>query len=287
MRLKNRDFRRSERRSSLLRMAHDSEPASSWSASARAHMRHGCSVAVAMNAGHNRSTMAYPDTGEPALRPLFRIARAAALLAITLTLAVLGLLAHPQPLFAHSVADGRLELWSDRPFDAEAGRRVLADIESRISRSPLDRRDGAHRIFVVNEPWRARLLFLWSYGVGGVNYYPLTRNVFIRRSDIAAIQFHRLPAWVREGLADYIALPDEHDLETLQAKLAAGDRALDPKKSGLYARYRLMVTLALEKQGWTLDRLLNAPPSRAEAEQLLFRTFPPAGQNAPAEHLDM
>jgi hypothetical protein len=260
----------------------------------------------AMNAGHNRSTTAYPDTGEPALNPLFRITRAIALLAITLTLAVLGLLAHPQPLFAHNVTNGRLELWSDHPFDAEAGRRVLADIENRISRSPLDRRDGAHRIFVVNEPWRARLLFLWNYGVGGVNYYPFTRNVFIRRSDIAAgrvlrysgefveaprtlayygaheiahsltgeavgpVRYHRLPAWVREGLADYIALPDEHDLKSLRAKLAAGDRALNPKKSGLYARYRLMVTLALEKQGWTLDRLLNAPPSRAEAEQQLF-----------------
>ena len=243
------------------------------------------------------------------MNPLFRIARATALLAVTLALAVLGLLAHPQPLFAHSVADGQLELWSDRHFDAEAGRRILVDIESRISRSPLDRRDGVHRIFIVNEPWRARLLFLWNYGVGGVNYYPMTRNVVIRRSDIAAgrllrhsgefveaprtlayygaheiahsltgeavgpIRYHRLPAWVREGLADYITLPDEHDLEALQAKLAAGDRALDPQKSGLYARYRLMVTLALEKQGWTLDRLLDAPPSRAEAEQQLFGAF--------------
>jgi hypothetical protein len=243
------------------------------------------------------------------LRPLFRIARATTLLAVTLTLAVLGLLAYPQPLFAYSVADGRLELWSDQAFDADAGRRVLADIENRIRRAPLDHRDGVHRIFIVNEPWRARLLFLWNYGAGGVNYYPLTRNVFIRRSDIAAgrvlrhsgefveaprtlgyygaheiahsltgeavgpIRYHRLPTWVREGLADYIALPDEHDLDTLQAKLAARDRTLDPQKSGLYARYRLMVALALEKQGWALDRLLDTPPSRAEAEQQLFGAF--------------
>jgi hypothetical protein len=240
------------------------------------------------------------------LKRLVSLLRALALSVFAMGLAVLGLLAYPQPLFAHSVAEGRLELWSDRPFDAEAGRRVLADVENRISRSPLDKRDGVHRIFVVNTPWRARLLFLWSYGVGGLNYYSLTRNVFIRRSDIEAgrvmrwsgafveeprtlayygaheiahsltgeavgpLRYHRLPAWVREGLADYIALPDEHDLDALRAKLAAGDPSLDPSKSGLYARYRLLVTLALEKHGWTLERLLETPPSKQEAEKQLL-----------------
>jgi hypothetical protein len=240
------------------------------------------------------------------LKRLFRLLRAAALSFAAMTLAVLGLLAYPQPLFAHSVAEGRLELWSDRPFGAEAGRRVLADVENRISRSPLDKRDGVHRIFIVNATWRARLLFLWNYGAGGLNYYPITRNVFIRRSDVASgrvlrlsgapveaprtlayygaheiahsltgeavgpLRYHRLPAWVREGLADYIALPDERDLDGLRAKLAAGDPALDPRKSGLYARYRLLVTLALERRGWTLERLLDAPPSRTEAEKELL-----------------
>ena len=120
------------------------------------------------------------------MKRLFRLLRALALCVLVPGLAILGLLAYPQPLFAHSIAEGRLELWSDRPFDADAGRRVLMDVESRISRSPLDKGDGVHRIFIVNEPWRVRLLFLWSYGAGGLNYYPLTRNVFIRRSDIEA-----------------------------------------------------------------------------------------------------
>jgi hypothetical protein len=245
--------------------------------------------------------------GAAVLKRLFRLFRAAALLLFAIGLAVLGLLVYPQPLFAHSVVvDGRLELWSDQPFDADAGRRVLADIDNRISRSPLDKHDGVHRVFIVNARWRARLLFLWSYGAGGLNYYPLTRNVFIRRSDIEAgrvlrwsgelveaprtlayygaheiahsltgeavgpLRYHRLPAWVREGLADCIALPDQRDLETLQARLAAGDPALDPRKSGLYTRYRLLVMLALEKHDWTLERLLKTPPSKQEAEKQLL-----------------
>lgn len=258
--------------------------------------------------GHNRSAdwEAVYSAGDADLKRIIRLFRALAISVFGLGLAVLGLMVYPQPLFAHSLAEGRLELWSDRPFDAEAGRRVLADVENRISRSPLDRRDGVHRIFIVNEPWRARLLFLWNYGAGGVNYYPLTRNVFIRRSDIEAgrlvrrsgafvepprtlayygaheiahsltgeatgpLRYHTLHIWVREGLADYIALPDEGDLDALRAKLAAGDPALDPRKSGLYARYRLLVTLALEKHGWTLERLLTAPLSQEEAEKRLL-----------------
>jgi hypothetical protein len=84
------------------------------------------------------------------------------------------------------------------------------------------------------------------------------------------LRYHRLPQWVREGLADYIALPDLHDMGPLRAKLEAGDPAMDWRKSGLYARFRLLVMLALEKHGWTLDRLLSNPPSPDEAEKALL-----------------
>lgn len=240
------------------------------------------------------------------MKPSVCFFRALSVVALASAAAILGLLMHPQPLFAHSLADGRLEVWSDEAFDDAAGRRLLADVDSRISRSPLDKHDGVHRIFVVNTAWRARLLFLWGYGAGGLNYYPITRNVFLRRSDIdkgllskpsggftepprtlayyaaheighsltgeavGPLRYHRLPQWVREGLADYIALPDAQDAEALHAKLDAGDPSMDFRKSGLYARFRLLVTLALGKHGWTYERLLTNPPSQEEAEKLLL-----------------
>jgi hypothetical protein len=215
------------------------------------------------------------------------------------------LLAYPQPLFAYHVATDRLALYADRPFDPDKGRRVLADAERRIGHSVLDRRDGKHRVFVAHSPWRARLVFLWNYGAGGVNYQPLTRNVFIRASDIdadrvmsslgplppprtlayyiaheighsliseriGALANWRLPRWIREGLADYIAFAGVVDIDRLTAQLRAGAREVDPQRSGLYARYRLLVAHMLEREGWSVDQLLASSLPQAEAERQLL-----------------
>src|SRR5215475_2460275 len=93
-------------------------------------------------------------------------------------------LVHPQPAFAYHVQSGRLSLYSDKPFDVENSKRVLAEVDRRLRLASLDHGNGEHRIFVANSYWHARLVFLWNFGAGGVNYYPLTRNVFIRESDI-------------------------------------------------------------------------------------------------------
>ena len=218
--------------------------------------------------------------------------------------AALGLLTHPQPLFAYHVAQGRLALYSDKPFDPARGREVLAEIERRLARSPLN--DQKHyRIFIANTGWRNRLVFLWNYGAGGVNYYPIP-NVFIRKADIdadrvmtsfgmpvppprtlasygaheighslvaaqiGAIPHFRLPAWVREGLADYIAFGGEVDIGALAQDLRKGAPDLDPHRSGLYTRYRLLVAYLLEREGWTIAQLLAAPPAQASVEQRLL-----------------
>jgi hypothetical protein len=216
-------------------------------------------------------------------------------------------LAYPQPLFPYHVAQGRLQLFSDRSFDAVHGRRVLADVERRIATSPLDGRNGVHRIFVAQTQWRRRLVFLWAYGAGGVNYYPLTRNVFIRQSDIDADRVFRsdgepvppprtlayygaheighsligerigaaanrqLPKWIREGVADYIGFGGEVDIDALARALLAGEHELDPVRSGFYARYRLLVAWLLEREGWSIDRLLASRMTQADAEARLLR----------------
>lgn len=215
--------------------------------------------------------------------------------------AALGLLTYPQPLFAYHVTLGRLELYSDRPFDTKRGRQVLADIERRVASSPLNDRK-TYRIFIANAGWRSRLVFLWNYGAGGVNYYPLP-NVFIRKANIdtdrvmtsfgmpvppprtlayygahevghslvaaqiGAIAHFRLPAWVREGLADYIAFGGNVDIDALAQDLRNGAPDLDPKRSGLYARYRLLVAYLLEREEWPIEQLLSAPPTQEAVEQ--------------------
>jgi hypothetical protein len=242
------------------------------------------------------------------------MAGSAALLAAV----AVGVLAFPQPLFAYQVEYGQLQLWSDQPFDERQGRRVLDDIADRIAASPLALGANTHRIFVINTEWRRRLVFLWNYGAGGVNYYPL-RNVFIRQSDIngdrvlrdagpvlpprtlAYFGAHeighsligdrigmfanwRLPVWIREGLADYVGFGGKTDIDALTQALLAGDPDLDPRRSGLYARYRLLVAFMIEREGWSVEQLLGSHMSQDEAERRLLAQNARSVPQSPTSH---
>jgi hypothetical protein len=240
---------------------------------------------------------------------LRRTAQALAVATVLVTLAGGAVLAYPQPLFAYHVEQGTLQLWSDRPFDPDRGRAVLTDVERRIARSPLALGSATHRIFVTNSEWRRRLAFLWNAGAAGVNYYPL-HDVFIRSSDIdhdrvlraaggqvppprtfayygaheighsligarvGAIANWRLPRWIREGMADYIGFGGDVDIDALTRALQAGDPDLDPRRSGLYARYRLLVAYMLEREGWSVDALLASNLSQDQAERRLLAHTP-------------
>ena len=227
-------------------------------------------------------------------------------------LASQAVLAFPQPLFAWHAERGRLQLSSDRPFDAARADAVLADIERRIAAGPLPPGSNTHRIFVANAAWRRRLTFLWNGGAAGVNYYPL-HNVFIRAADIdadrvlrsagpvppprtlayyaaheighsligeriGAIANQRLPRWIREGVADTIGFGGEVDIDGLTRRLIAGDRELDPQLSGFYTRYRLLVAFFLQREGWSIDRLLASNMPQEEAEQRLLAAASHAGR---------
>src|SRR5262249_20905365 len=236
---------------------------------------------------------------------LRRTAQALAAAILLVSAAVAAVLAHPQPLFAYHVERGKLQLWSDRPFDADKGRAVLADVERRIARSPLALGDGTHRIFVANAEWRRRLGFLWPSGAARLKYYPL-HNVFIRASDIdrnlvlrgargavlpprtlayycaheighsligarvGALANWRLPLWISEGMADYIGFGGKVDIDAMTSALKAGDSDLDPAQPGLYARYRLLVAYMLEREGWSAAALLASNLSQDEAERRLL-----------------
>jgi hypothetical protein len=77
----------------------------------------------------------------------------------------------------------------------------------------------------------------------------------------------RLPVWIREGLADYVAYAAEVDIDRLEQGLRSGQPDLDPRASGLYGRYRLLVAHYLTREGWSVERLLSSRLSQAEAER--------------------
>lgn len=249
------------------------------------------------------------------MRPLIVIRRvvfSALGAALALGLGVIAVLAHPEPLYRYHVEEGRLELFSDKPFDERAGRAVLDDVEARLDRAPavLADPDTSYRIFVTNAPWRKRLVFLWNAGAAGVNYHPLT-GVFIRQSDIdhdrvlkndgapvaaprtlayyaaheighSLVARHigtwanrRLPAWQREGMADYIGMGGKVDVDALTEALRAGDPDLDPKKTGNYARYRLLTAFFIDHEGWPVDRLLSSNMPLGQADAQLLVAIPP------------
>lgn len=238
------------------------------------------------------------------MRRSFRVGLAALLgLALAAT-TLFGLLSFPEFLYKQRAQFGRLSLYSDSPFDPKAAEAVLADVERRLAAAPPAIADpsGSYRIFVSNDDWRRRLTFLWNEGAGGVFHGFIPRNVFLRAAHVdrdrllkrdgqeveaprtlAYFAAHeighaliarriggwghwRLPAWIREGLADYVGYAGEVDIDRLEQGLLDGERALDPRASGLYDRYRLLVAYYLIREGWGVELLLSSKLSQAEAE---------------------
>ncbi len=224
-------------------------------------------------------------------------------------LAMLGTaLAYPQPFFAYHTERGRLELYSDRPFDAAKAQAILAQVDIRLSRSPLDHHDATHRVFVSNAAWRRAIFMNTASGAGGVNFFPVTRNVFTRSADIdnnhlirpngtpaenprtftyyatheithsltgadrgmAHLWNFGLPVWIREGYADYVGVGGRGrvDIDAMYKQYRAHEHTFDPK-SGYYARYRLLVAFLLDRKGWSVGQLMNSQMSMADAEKVM------------------
>src|SRR5262245_1425301 len=102
---------------------------------------------------------------------------AASLLVIFLL--YLALLNFPQPFFHWSVSAENLTLYSDRPFAPEEGKKILEMAQAKLATSPLYSNQEPHKIFICNARWRQLLFFNYKYGVGGINYYPITSNIFL------------------------------------------------------------------------------------------------------------
>lgn len=220
--------------------------------------------------------------------------------ALALTaLAYVAVLAFPQPLFAHYVTHENYEVWSDGPIDATIAR-VLDDASRRLRTSELYEPNQRFRIFICNSSWR-----LWLYSqrfsaqLGGAADAWLTRNIYIRASDIAANSIHspgpgpildaaqrplsyyiaheathvmqartfgRLmglqnPHWLVEGYADYIGKGGDFDYDENRRLLINDDPLLDYRRSGLYRRFHLQVAHLLDKKKLKIVDIFADPPA--------------------------
>lgn len=213
----------------------------------------------------------------------------------------------PNPMFDYRYSYENYRIWSDRPIPGEITG-VLDDVTRRLRTSSLHERDTPVEIFFCNEPWR-----MWLYGrafssqMGGAADVWLTRQVFIRASDIPANRLHtptggpladaaqrplsyfiaheithndvsrrfgrtvmlRYPEWLLEGYADYVGKAGDFDFEENRALFAAGASALDRDRSGLYREFHLKVAYLLDKKGWTLQQVFDNPPDEEELDARL------------------
>ncbi len=185
---------------------------------------------------------------------------------------------------------------------------MLEDVESRLNKAPpeLLKAESNWHIVISNSEWRGRLTFLDKYGAGGVNYHFLPEIAFLRQADldrnrlignsgmsvegertlayfaaheiahgmvtrrIGALARWRLPMWIDEGLADYVAFGGEVDIEKLALLWREEHPDLDPARSGLYSRYLLLVAFFLQIENWSVDALLSSEMAQHEAEQRLL-----------------
>ena len=188
------------------------------------------------------------------------------ILAITCLIALS--LAFPKPLFAYSVERGALSIHSDEPIPAGEGERVLAEVVVRLARSPLAEFDAPMALYVANSAWRRAWLWVVAPGdAGGFIAAPATRgHAFLSGADfvsdkliapsgfrtqpprtlayygahelthvqtvraVGVVRFHLMPAWVREGLADYVGMPPE-SAAALHASIGSRKADLDMIKA--------------------------------------------------------
>ncbi len=78
--------------------------------------------------------------------------------------------------------------------------------------------------------------------------------------------YYNLPEWVREGYADYVAKGNAFNYDEARRAFLAEAPEMDRWKSGLYVRYHLLVAHLLDKQHWSVQRLLEECPEQKTVE---------------------
>ena len=215
-----------------------------------------------------------------------------------------GPLAFPYPMFSYEASYRNMTVYSDRPIPV-AIEPVLQSVENRLEKSPINDPSLQHRVFICNSNRLFALFANSEYRVGGKNYTWLNRNIFLRRSHIGRnrlvspsgnevpgertlayfvaheithslevnylgrYSYFKLPAWKREGYADFVAKGGDFDSPKELAAFQRDDREMDPVRSGLYLRYQLLVTYVMDQKRISAQVLLTQRFDRATLESEL------------------
>jgi hypothetical protein len=217
------------------------------------------------------------------------------------TVGYLLLVIHPQPLFAFSAADGAIVLHARQPLPPDV-QDVLADARRRVAASPFYDARGTYDAFLCDDVRTFSAFTLWGRRAGAVSQWDLTGNIFLRPSHvernrlvgpsgretpaertlsyfiahevthtmvarrIGRLRYARLQRWQVEGYADYVGKAGAFDFAGNLEAFRAGTRELDPKRSGLYLRYHLLVAYLLDRAGMPAEALLAGPIEQAQVE---------------------
>jgi hypothetical protein len=215
--------------------------------------------------------------------------------------AYLALVIYPQPLFAHSLQRANLVLHARQPLPPEATA-ILDDALRRIRSSPLYDSARTHHVFLCDSSGLYDFFASFNYRSGAVTHTWAGGNAFIRPADvkrgrvigrsgaekggertlayyiahevthamttdrIGRLAFYRLVPFQSEGYADYVAFARPVDLAQGRADLLAGTADMNPRRSGHYDRYRLLVGYLVQKRKMSVDDLLTRHIDRAALE---------------------
>lgn len=215
------------------------------------------------------------------------------------------LLVYPQVLFAHEVRYKNFTVYSRQPLD-QSLYTVLDKVEAQLSASPINDANVEPKIFLTGSQKLYSLLSLYigwnSFGKG----YPLlpTNNVFINEADVSRDLVFRkaatgsqrslsgvisheithlhirnrfgylrnviVPAWKKEGYAEYVAGGSTLDHET-GVKLW---KANPNNGTGYqYFKYYLTVKYLLETDKVSVEDLFNRDIDQEQLEAKTFSTL--------------
>ncbi|MBF9058382.1 hypothetical protein HKCCSP123_04225 [Rhodobacterales bacterium HKCCSP123] len=220
------------------------------------------------------------------IRWAFRLSLAGFFATLAVYAALVVFIAFPAPFFGHELRGGAITFHSETPLPPEAAG-MGEEVTGLLSAAPLGP-PGPVDVWLVEDGLPLRLFFAGSRRASGLTY-PVTslENVFLRHADFASnrlvrggqavppprtlsyylvheithlqLAAHvgrwrvvRMPRWINEGFADYVALGPAPP--AMIARAEAG-LPLPPAVFGTYARERVCVTLALTHLSGGADAL--------------------------------
>ena len=201
---------------------------------------------------------------------------------------------HPGPFFPYQATLKNLHIFSDEPFAQEDGQRILAEVAAKLADSTLYNPSREHRSYVCHARWRQRLFLPAGRVLGGVNYYPVTDNVYLGPAHfysnrmvgsgrslayyiahetahtLVGIQrggYPGIPSWLNEGYADWIGLGPDFSYARAWKTWQERNPAHDDQLANLYLRYDVMVAHLMDRQKARIEELLERVPDRAAVER--------------------